>query len=305
MNTTERFVRCGQPTVTELRDFDEASLLWVAAFVEEVDPLVVLDRVDMAELAALVAEIDAIEEPIDAAARLLVRVVRDGPFPTSNNAIGWLAAVDLLRVAQLRIDMRAPRIAALCRSIRTDELDVVEVASVLRHHVVLQGMACPACGKRVYVRDAAARRGLMPGATRFELTARCAFEHGGHDRRGQPVEPAPERVVSSCQPVLARGACGSFLVAGAGRGLVLSPYCDEPPIYRVVEVVDIVPGDLVGRWDLLVERSSTVGFVHAEAVCADDLDRVDLDRLDAALAHGGQQPAAGDAEARENLVQAS
>ena len=104
---------------------------------------------------------------------------------------------------------------------------------------------------------------MLHGTSHAELTARCAFEHRAHDRHG-----AARATASSPSPiapaVLARGDCGSVALAVDGRTLVLSPYCDEPAIYRVSEVGEVSPGDLVGRWDALVARGTTVGFVPAD-----------------------------------------
>ncbi|MGH9228690.1 MAG: hypothetical protein ACRD07_08160 [Acidimicrobiales bacterium] len=167
---------------------DESKLVWAAALVEDVDPAELLARVDVAALVTIVAGADEAIGPIDAAARLLVRVVRDRPFLTGNAAIGWLAG-----------DYR--------------------------------------------------------------------------------VEPRRQ--------VLARGACGSFLLPGDRTNVVVSPFCDDPPIVRVVEVDEVRPGDLVGRWDRLVERSSTLGFVPADEARPDESGWVDLGRLRRALRDSG------------------
>src|SRR5690606_7765440 len=129
--------------------------------------------------------------------------------------------------------------------------------------------ACPACGRRVYARDHLARRSVAPAGARFELTARCSYEHGSHDRAGRPIAPRPTRPVERSEPILARGDCGSFLVAGTSGTLAVSPFCDDPPVMRVVEVGDLHPGDLVGRWGPLIERSTTIGFVPAHEVAPD------------------------------------
>ena len=150
---------------------DESELVWAAALVEDVDPAELLARVDVASLATIVADADEATGPIDAAARLLVRVVRDRPFLNGNAAIGWLAAVEVLAAAGWRVSVRRARVVGLCGDIREGVLGHADAASALRRWVVEDGIACPACGRRVYTRDAAAGRRLMPGGSRFELTA--------------------------------------------------------------------------------------------------------------------------------------
>lgn len=235
---------------------DEATLLCTAAFVLDVDPRTVLDAVDVAELAALAAEVGAVADPVDAAAHLLVRVVRARPFPRANAAIGWLAAVDLLRAHGRFVQVRTARVVALCDEIRAGS---DAVAPVLRSWSTL-AITCPACGRSVYALDHSRRR-VQPGFSRYELVARCSFEHGAHDRAGRERPRPVPREHPQHVPILARGECGSFAVALDGRTLVVAPYCDDPVIHRVVEVGDVSPGDLLGRWDALVGRSSTVRFV--------------------------------------------
>jgi hypothetical protein len=273
---------------------DESRLVWVAALVQGVDPAESLSRVDVAVLVDIVAEADTVTEPVDAAAVLLVRIVRDRPFDGSNAAIGWLAAVELLAATHRRLAAPPADVVGLCESIRAGAAGSAGVAAVLRRWVDGDGdgMACPVCGRRVYVLDAAARRFVMPGTARFELTARCAFEHGSHDRSGRPTTAPAARRGEPRQPVLARGVCGSFLVAGDAGAVVVSPFCDDPPIARVVEVGDVRPSDLVGRWDPLVGRSTTLGFVPADDVLPDESGCVDLDRLHRALRTASRRRAA-------------
>jgi hypothetical protein len=269
---------------------DESTLVWAAALVNDVDPAEVLAQTDVAALAAIVARADEASEPVDVAAWLLVGVVQGRPFPTGNAAVGWLAALDVLAVATCRVTVDRARVVRLCDDIRQGALGPGAVAAVLRGWVVENGIACPACGRRVYASDPAARRLVMPGTSRFELTARCAFEHRGHDRCGRLAAlPAPSpagHTVDRRLPVLARGACGSFLVAGDPTSVVVSPFCDDPPIVRVVEIGEICAGDLVGRWDRLVARSSTLGFVPADEARPDERGRVDVGRLRRALGGG-------------------
>ncbi|HEX2849050.1 MAG TPA: hypothetical protein VHN98_00785 [Acidimicrobiales bacterium] len=286
---------------------DEATLLWAAALVEGVDPAALLERLEgaaLATLAGVAADVEETTEPLEAAARLLVRMVRDRPFPADNAAIGWLAAVELLAAAHWRVEVDPRSVADLCGRVRDGAIENAEVASVLGRWAVADGVACPACGRRVYVLDAAARRVLLPGVADFELRARCAFEHGHHDRSGRPIAAREERPAEAPQPVLAWGECGSFLVAGDGASLVISPCGDDPPTVRVVEVDDVRPADLVGRWDRLVARSSTLGVIAAGAAQPDERGTVDLASVRRALrrSHPAGSPSLGEEEAGGRLA---
>lgn len=267
----------------EHRRIDEATLLWVAAVAVDEEPTALLATVDVAGLARIVAEVEATRDPVMAAAALLVGVIGDRPFPASNAAIGWLAATNLLAEAGYRVVARPKQVAQLCRRIRAEALVADRVASALRGWLIPEGLGCPACGRRVYASDAIARRMVTPAGAPFVLTARCAFEHGAHDREGRPVTPAPVRTWEPRQPLLARGPCGSLLVVAPDRTMVVSPYCDDPPIAKVSQVDHLSPGDLIGPWDSLLERSTPIGYVPADAVHVDEHDRVDLARLGRAL----------------------
>jgi prophage maintenance system killer protein len=273
---------------------DEAGVLWAAALVEGVDPARLLTSVDVTALSVAVAEAAAERDPVDVAAVLLVELVRRRPFPASNAAIAWLATVDLLAASSIRLVVEPDEAVELCRAIGGGAAGRAEVAAAVRGRVVEVGLVCPVCGRRVHAGtdalDELARRLVPPGGTAFELTARCAFEHGVHDRSGRPVAAVAARAGDARQPVLARGACGSFLVAGEGGSVAVSPYCDDPPLVRVVEVDEVHPGDLVGRWDPLVRRSTPLGVVPADEAAPDEQGCVDLDRLRRALRAGGRRP---------------
>ena len=245
------------------RRIDEASLVCAAALVLEVTPADVLEEVEIAGLTALVATVDAIEDAARAAAHLLERIVLDRPFPRSSAAIGWLAAVDLLRAEGQHVDARPQDVVALCAAIRAGTADVV---GQLRRWSTPSGFACPACGRTVYA-FATARTPVLHGTSRTELTARCAFEHRRHDRRGRTRDA--DEPVERDRTVLARGECGSVALAVGGRTVIVSPYCDDPLIRRVSEVDDVSPGELLGRWDALVARATTIAFVPG---AVDDID---------------------------------
>lgn len=262
---------------------DEATLLWAAAITLDDEPAALLATVDVAALTQIASEVEAAVDPVVAAAALLLGVTSARPFPASNAAIGWLAAANFLGEAGYRVVARPKQVAALCRRIRSEALAPDRIASTLRAWLVEDGLGCPVCGRRVYASDAAARRLVTPAGAQFVLTARCAVEHGVHDRTGRPVERDPVRTWEPWQPLLARGPCGSLLLVAADRTMVVSPYCDDPPIARVLEVDHLSPGDLIGPWDGLIDRSTLIGYVPADAVQIDEHDRVDLDRLGRAL----------------------
>lgn len=274
--------------MSESTVLDEAACVWAAALAVGVDPVQLSATVDVAALAVVVADADVAADPVDAAARLLVGMVRRRPFPAPNASIGWLTSVDWLARRQLRVVADPPAVVELCGSIRAGSAEPAEVAAAMRAWVIADGIACPVCGRRVYARDPLARRSLAPVGGRFELTARCAFEHRTHDKSGRPMASPTTRPVEGSQPILATGECGSFLVAGEAGSVAVSPLLDDPPIVRVVEIDDLRPGDLVGRWDSLIERSTTLGFVSADEAAPDELGRIDLTRLHRALRAGGR-----------------
>ncbi len=277
---------------------DEGTLVWAAATVLRADPTEVLTRTDLAALDAVVVAATR-TDPVEAAAALLVTTIRERPFPHANVAIAWLAAADLLAAAGRRVAMDAADAVDLCTAITTAqtstvqlstaEISTAEVAGALRASLVRAGTACPACGRHVYADQPSARHTMTPGAGRYELTARCAFEHRAHDRRGNDLARPAEAPRPRRHPVLARGACGSYLVVGPDGGIVVSPWTDEPAVVRVARVGDVAPGDLVGSWSRLVAQSRPIGFAPAESAQPDADDLVDLTRLRAAL----QRPVAG------------
>ena len=52
---------------------------------------------------------------------------------------------------------------------------------------------CPACGRELHVLDheVSGHSLLIVGMSRFELVARCWFEHRAHGRAGQPLPAKP------------------------------------------------------------------------------------------------------------------
>jgi prophage maintenance system killer protein len=168
---------------------DPAAIVWAAALVEERDPDDVLAGADEARLTQITAEVDAFDDPVEAAALLLVRLVQDRPFAGSASAIAWLAAVDLLRMEGLPVRATAKEVRALCRSLRSGRAAPPAAAAQLRRWTTPPGLPCPACGQRVYADDARTRALVARHATAYELTGRCAYEHRSHDRLGRTRAP--------------------------------------------------------------------------------------------------------------------
>ncbi len=215
--------------MAERAHIDEATLLWAAAVVGRVDPVAAANGVDVDALVRVVTAADDAPDPLSTAAGVLFNLITSRPFPSSNAAIGWLAATELLARVGCRVVVSSETVVSLCDAVRDGCRTEDQVAASLRSWMVVAGTACPVCGRRVYANASGARRTSMPGSARFELTARCAFEHRVHDKLGRaiarPFEPSPE----SRQPVLARGACGSLLIAGPdGAGVGGQPVFVRP-----------------------------------------------------------------------------
>jgi hypothetical protein len=273
------------------RGVDAESLLWAAAVVDGVDPDVLSRTVDVDALTRVVdgvAAIPAGDDELAVAAAVLVGVLVHRPFSSANAATGWLAATEVLARTDRRVVARPSHVLRLCDRVHAGRAGREEVEAALRGWVVVAGLGCPACGRRVYVDDLPSRRVVLPRSIPFELVSRCAFEHGAHDRDGRPAVATPASAMESDsrRPVVARGPCGSILVAAGDESLIVAPSCDDPPIVRVVAVGELRAGDLVGPWDGLISRSTTLGFAPADAVDFDRDDCIDLDRLRRALRVG-------------------
>jgi hypothetical protein len=126
---------------------------------------------------------------------------------------------------------------------------------------------CPApgCGRDVH-RVNPALKGYWIAPVPSELLARCAREHGAHDRAGRPFPP--DEPWSGGPEAL---ATASLLDLGAGRFVVLT----APPLVLVADATGasfvvrvlagasagLAPSDLVGTG--LVDRTVAAGEVAA------------------------------------------
>lgn len=166
---------------------DVGTLVWAAALVEDRDPAEVLVDADVAVLDGIAREVAGIGEPVEAAAALLERLVRERPFAGAASAIAWLATVDLLRTARLPVRAAPRDVRVLCRDLRSGRAGRSDATTCLLRWT--PGIPCPACGRRVYVAADGGKAIALRQATPYELTARCAYEHRTHGRSGRPLAP--------------------------------------------------------------------------------------------------------------------
>ena len=192
--------------MTPTLGLDEADLVHVAAVAAGISPERVLAACDVAGLASVAAALEGATCGLDGAALVVLEVGRRRPFAAGNAATAWLAAAHLLTGDRLRL--RIGPLAATRVFGASAQLDVREVAAVIEAHTepqrrfvgrVLRGLTrpvgpsgpgvhwCPACGRPlVQRRHDLAAEGMWVEAARLERVARCAVEHGHHDRLGLP-----------------------------------------------------------------------------------------------------------------------
>ena len=166
------------------------ALVWAAALVADREPAEVLATADVALLIDIAEDVAALDDPVEAAALLLVRLVGERPFAGPASAIGWLAAVDVLRVAGRPVRAEPREVRRLCRSLRGSADDRQRAVDALRRWSSPPGIPCPACGRCVYADDPTTCAIVRRHATTYELTARCAYEHRAHGRSGRELARA-------------------------------------------------------------------------------------------------------------------
>jgi hypothetical protein len=176
----------------------EAELLCVAATASGIELDELLAGTDVAALARVVARTEPPTGAFEDAARLLLAVLQERPFPDDTNAAtGWLAAALVLDGAGARVRGSRADIVAFVRSIdeQAELLDVV--VGIERLAVASDGrrssVRCPKCSRELYARERREGRAVIVGVSAFELTNRCWYEHRAHDRRGEPF-PVVETV---------------------------------------------------------------------------------------------------------------
>jgi hypothetical protein len=183
---------------------DEADLVHVAAVATGTPPERVLARCHVGGLAAVVAAVEQGTCGLDSAALAVLEVGRRRPFAAGNAMTAWLAAAHLLAGDGLRL--RIGHRAASTVFGASAELEVEDVVTVIEAHTerrlptvrrALRWLVrpvppagpglfwCPACGRPlVQRRHDLVAGGMWAEAARLERVARCAVEHGGHDRSG-------------------------------------------------------------------------------------------------------------------------
>lgn len=133
----------------------------------------------------------------------------------------------------------------------------------------------PSCGRTVW-RDNPALKGIWFVPADLELIARCARQHGAHDRHGGPLPvdddpwlPTAEALDASAVPVQRRPD-GSFVALQWPTALLYVPD-DDGRAYEVRALDDLLPSDLVGT---APRRGRVVGHVTADEVAFDADDRL-------------------------------
>ena len=115
---------------------------------------------------------------------------------------------------------------------------------------------CPACGRSVS-RDNPAQKGVWFAPVEVELRARCARQHGAHDRHGTPLPtPSDEADVASTVPVV-RLAAGGFVALVPPAGVRFDPDHDGGWLAYRLDRLD--PSDLLGEG--VAPRGRLVGRV--------------------------------------------
>lgn len=189
---------------------DEADLVHVAAVASGTHPGEVLARCDVAGLASVAAAVETTDRGLDGAAVVVLEMGRRRPLASGNAATAWLAAAHLLAGDRLRL--RIGHLAARTVFEASADLAVAEAVEVIEARTepfrpllgrVLHRLTgpvgpsgpgvvrCPACRRPlVQRRHDLVAEGMWVEAARLERVARCAAEHGRHDRLGLPRREA-------------------------------------------------------------------------------------------------------------------
>lgn len=176
---------------------DEGWLVWVAAAATGLPPDDVLATADIGALVGVVAEVELTTAGSERAIALLRGIARRRPFATDNRAAAWLACVIVLDADGVTtVAEDADVVEIVDELVRGSLSDADALVRLTRHPVPAPRVvgSCPACGRPLHLFDHE-RLGSQPvliGSSRYELVARCWFEHRVHDRSGRPF--AVERV---------------------------------------------------------------------------------------------------------------
>ena len=267
---------------------DDVELVLLAASANDLDPHEVLASADMAALARCAAAVEAAAPGAEAASVALVEVLRRRPFAAGNRAAAALACAYLLADAGGRT-VADDVLVELVQAVEAGEVATATDAAAVLAEAGASGRRalpwpCPACGRRLHVVDDRRGRRTLVSHDPTELRARCAQEHGVHDRSGRAVAPPERRSTERWAPVLQEpaGGAGSLLVLATDGPLLLTAVAAG---WAVSRVGDLPVSALVGRWSGLGADGSRLGEVDADAVVLDGArSHLDVPRLLDALA---------------------
>ncbi|MGI8807756.1 MAG: sigma-70 family RNA polymerase sigma factor [Acidimicrobiales bacterium] len=194
-----------------MRSLDLADVVALAAEVSEVEVPKLVELLDTAEVAALLADAQPPVPPHEAAATLLVGLVSIAPLPTANRRLALLAALQLLAVNGLEVALDPGATRALLSSVAEGSEAAATVAAWL--------------DLRVTARDPLEddlRRLLSPDAWR---AVALALQRAGRHRR---------RLATPADLLLGlfrEGTGPAALALGAdGRGMEAVAWLASPPI---------------------------------------------------------------------------
>jgi hypothetical protein len=276
--------------VTALR-LDEGWVVWVAARALHRDPGRLLAECDVAALAGVVADIDAVADngAVEQAATVLTAVARRRPFTAGNRAVAWLCAAVLLDGAGVPIALDDEAAYAAVVAAEDGSRSADQLAALLggdaRATGPTLGRSCPACGRQLhgYEGGAVGSGPLLVGTSRYELVARCWYEHRAHGRDGEALVAVEAPPADPWRPVVKDAGSEAVLVLTDDGAVLLLADGDG---YRATVHREVPIGGLVGPWSSLADAGDMPTFVPAAWVRFDPTGALaDADLLLAGL-HG-------------------
>ena len=169
---------------------DEAQLVLIASTVTGRHPQDTLTETDMSALARVTATIEACADPLDAAAAALVAIATERPFGEASRPAAWLACVLAAPKETARLAADESAVVQLVSRVSNRELGIDDVRAHLADQRGRLPWACPSCGRTLHAHRRPRQGPLFVSPAPVELMARCAVEHGVHDRRGRALAPA-------------------------------------------------------------------------------------------------------------------
>jgi prophage maintenance system killer protein len=248
---------------------DDADLLLIASAALDHDADLLLDTIDVAALAHVVARAETAATPVDAAAVVLVEIAQRRPFHSGNQAAAWLAAAYVLASNDIHLRIGDAEALALVHAAGQHRIGEPEVAAVLSRHIDRWPHLLRRVGRFLFEASSAEWRPWpngLPEPVRRRPLPRPALA----ERRDPPT----------CPVVFGPWTDGrqSFLVIVGASGVAFFPATDDSgcAVYDVVQVRDLAAGDLVGDWRRLRTGGEMVGSVAAADVRL-DRDGLSLD----------------------------